>query len=168
MAKKMKDYQIFKCPYCSCEFYDRTARDGKKIGNPMMECPQCKKDIYISSVLEPALIGGNRFFDVKFSSLYGNIRIAMILLYALFMFVILVTRDFTLAMCFIVVAAILFALYCIVRAQHRKNYLQSDEYNKEIEHSLERLEDPDYAAMIAGLQGIDENSVYFYELHQTN
>ena len=89
MAGKIKDWMLFKCPYCSCEYYDRTARKGKKVGDPMVQCPVCGKKSYRKSILEPALIGGKRYFDIKFSSLYGNFRIGIILIYAVFLFVIL-------------------------------------------------------------------------------
>lgn len=166
MAKRMKDYQIFKCPFCSCEYYDSTARKGKKVGDPMMECPQCGEKSYRNSILEPALISGNRFFDIRYSSLYGNLRIALILIYAVFLFVVLMTKDFTLSMCFIGAAVMLFILYLMIRMFHKTNYLKSEQYKSEISRSLERLADTSYAAMIIRSQGMDEESVYYYELNQ--
>ncbi len=166
MAIKMKDYQIFKCPHCACEFYDVSARNGMKIGNPMMNCPQCKKPIYVDSTLEPAMISGKRCFDIKFSSLYGNLRIGMILIFSLFLFIILVTRSFTLALGFIAAGAVIYMLYHVARVVHRGNYLSSSEYDEEINSSLERLESKAYATMIGNAQGTDEESVYFYKINQ--
>lgn len=166
MAKRMKDYQIFKCPFCSCEYYDSKARKGKTVGNPMLECPSCGKKSYRSSILEPALIGGNRYFDIRFSSLYGNLRIGLILIYAVFLFFILVTKNLTLAIYLVVAAAFLYMLYEIIRISHRRNYLGSDEYDSEITNSLDRLSDEEYAGMIINMQGMEEDSVYYYELHQ--
>lgn len=166
MAKRMKDYQIFKCPYCSCEFYDSTAKKGRKVGDPMLECPACGKKSYRSSVLEPAIIGGKRFFDVKFSSLYGNLRIGLILIYAVFLFIILVTKDIALSISMVLAALILYLLYEVVRIAHRSSFLRSDEYDLEITRSLERLADGDYARMIIKAQGLEEDSVYYYELYR--
>lgn len=166
MAKKMKDYQIFKCPFCSCEYYDETARDGKKVGDPMIVCPSCSKKSYRSSILEPSLISADRYFDIRFSSLYGNFRIAIILVYAVFLFFILVKREFTLSLCLVVVAVIIFLMYGIIRLIHKKMFINSDEYNSEITHSLKRLADIPYAKMVIKSQGIEKNSVYYYELNE--
>ena len=166
MAKRMKDYQIFKCPFCSCEYFDSTARNGKRVGDPMIECPQCGKKSYNKTILEPALISGKRFFDIRFSSLYGNLRIGLILIYAVFLFVILLTKDFTLAMCFIGSAVMLYALYFMIRIFHRNNFLKGNVYEYELKISLERLANTSYAAMVINTQGLDEDSVYYYEHHQ--
>ncbi len=166
MAKRMKDYQIFKCPFCRCDYYDSTARDGKKVGNPMIECPQCGKKSYRKTILEPALISEKRYFDIRYSSLYGNLRIGLILIYAVFLFFILVTMDMVLSMCFIASAILLFVMYLMVRMFHKRNVISSKEYEKEITRSLERLADTAYAAMVIKTQGMDEDSVYYYELHQ--
>ena len=166
MAKRMKDYQIFKCPFCRCDYYDSTARDGKKVGNPMIECPQCGKKSYRKTILEPALISEKRYFDIRYSSLYGNLRIGLILIYAVFLFFILVTMDMVLSMCFIASAILLFLMYLMIRMFHKRNVLRSKEYEKEIARSLERLADTAYAAMVIKTQGMDADSVYFYELHQ--
>lgn len=166
MAKRMKDFQIFRCPFCNCEYYDSTAKKGKNIGNPMMECPSCGKLSYRSSILEPALIGGNRYFNIRFSSLYSNLRIVIILIYAVFLFFILTSKNFTLAIYLVVAAAFLYMLYEIIRICHRHSFLGSDKYDAEISESLERLGDEEYAQMIINLQGIEEDSVYYYEMHQ--
>lgn len=166
MAKRMKDYQIFKCPFCRCDYYDSTARDGKKVGNPMIECPQCGKKSYRKTILEPALISEKRYFDIRYSSLYGNLRIGLILIYAVFLFFILVTMDMVLSMCFIASAILLFVMYLMIRMFHKRNVLRSKGYEKEITRSLERLADTAYAAMVIKTQGMDADSVYFYELHQ--
>lgn len=166
MAKKMKDYQIFRCPHCACEYYDSTAKKGKKVGDPMMECPSCGKKSYRNTILEPALIGGKRCFDIRFSSLYGNFRIVLILIYAAFLFAILVTKDMTLSICLVAAAGLLLLLYEITRIGHRSIYLKSDEYNLEITRSLERLADDNYAFSVAKSQGMDEDSVYYYELYK--
>lgn len=163
---KMKDYQIFKCPYCSCEYYDRTARNGKKVGDPMIECPQCGKKSYRATILEPALISGKRYFDIHFSSFYGNFRIVLILIYAVFLFFILMKRDFILGVCLVGIAVALYAVYELIRVFHRSSFLKSDYYDKEISYSLKRLADISYAKMVINKQGIDETSVYYYELHQ--
>lgn len=163
---RMKDYQIFKCPYCSCEYYDRTARNGKKVGDPMIECPQCGKKSYRKTILEPALISGKRYFDIQFSSLYGNLRIGIILIYAVFLFLILMMRDLVLGICLVGVAVAIYAIYELIRVFHRNSFLKSDAYDKEIVYSLNRLADISYAKMVIRAQGIDETSVYYYELHQ--
>ena len=166
MPKKMKDYQIFKCPFCSCEFYDSTAKKGKKVGNPLIKCPQCHNKLYRKNILEPALTSGYKHFDIKFSSLYGNLRIGLILMYLVFLVFILITRDFALTMCFVAAAVVLFVLYQAVRMIHRNEYLKSEQYYYEIEQSMNRLSDPKYADMITEVQDIDEESVYYYELDQ--
>lgn len=162
----MKDYQIFKCPFCGSEYFDDTARKGKSIGNPSIKCPYCKQVAYRKNVYEPALLDENRHFDIRFSSLYSNFRTGMICLYAVFLFFILITKDFALAMSFIVAAAVIFALYIIIRVVHKKNYLESPEYEVEITRSLTRLSDVNYAIRVIKNQGIDETSVYYYQLHQ--
>lgn len=166
MAKRMKDFQIFRCPFCNCEYYDSTAKKGKSIGNPMMECPSCGKKSYRSSILEAALIGGNRYFNIRFSSLYGNLRIVLILIYAVFLFFIITSKNLTLAIYFVVAAAFLYMLYEIIRICHRRSFLGSDEYDDAISESLERLEDAEYAQMIINIQGMEEDSVYYYEINQ--
>lgn len=166
MAKtRMRDYQIFKCPFCACEYYDKTAREGKKVGNPMIVCPHCSKKSFVSTILEPAVISGKRYFDIRFSSLYGNLRIGLILIYAVFLFFILISRDFMLGVMLVGVAVALYAVYELVRICHRNSFLNSDEYDNEISESLERLSDTSYAKMIADRQGIDETSIYYYELY---
>ncbi|MBO5934480.1 MAG: hypothetical protein J6Q94_03220 [Clostridia bacterium] len=166
MAKRMKDFQIFRCPFCNCEYYDSTAKKGKNIGNPMMECPSCGKLSYRSSILEPALIGGNRYFNIRYASLYSNLRIVLILIYAVFLFFILTSKNFTIAIYLVVAAAFLYMLYEIIRICHRNSFLGSDKYDVEISESLERLDDEEYAQMIIRMQGIEEDSVYYYEMHQ--
>lgn len=166
MARKMKDYQIYKCPYCSCEYYDSTAKEGRKVGDPMLECPECKKKSYRSSILEPALISGNRYFGVRFASFYGNLRIGIILIYVAFLLVILIKRDLMLGICLVGIAVALYAIYELVRISHRSSFLKSDIYNNEIAKSLKRLSDVSYAAMVIKSQGIDETSVYYYELYK--
>ncbi len=162
--KKMKDYQIFRCPYCSCEYYDRTATKGKKVGDPIIVCPQCSKQSYRNTILEPALLSGNRFFDINFSSLYGNIRIALIVIYAIFLFMILIKRSLVLGICLICVSVALYSLYELARVFHRNSFLKSQEYEKELTYSLERLSDEDYAQLVIGMQGVDDTSVYYYNL----
>ncbi len=166
MAKRMKDYQIFKCPFCSCEYFDDTARKGKTVGSPGIKCPNCKEVAFRKDVYEPALLDENRHFDIRFSELYSNIRTVIICLYAVFLFFILVTKDFTLAMSFIVAAAVIFGLYLIIRVVHKKNYLESPEFEVEINRSMARLSDVNYAIRVIKNQGIDETSVYYFQLHQ--
>lgn len=163
---KMKDYQIFRCPYCACEYFDRTACKGKKVGNPMMKCPDCGKESYRSSILEPALIDGKRYFDIKFSSAYGNFRIGIILIYAIFLFFILIKKNLTMSLCMVAVAVVIYAAYLVIRLIHRQTVLRSDEYRTQIAYSLKRLSDPAYAKMVTKSQGIDPGSVYYYELHE--
>lgn len=165
--KKIKDYQIFKCPYCSCEYYDSSARNGKKVGDPMIECPQCGKKLYMPTVLEPALIGGKRYFNIRYSSFYGNFRIVLILIYAVFLFFILVKRDFIMGLCLVGISVALYAVYELIRVFHRNSFLKSDYYNNEISLSLKRLSDIPYAKMVIEKQGIEETSVYYYELQQS-
>ncbi len=166
MAKKMKEYQIFRCPHCACEYYDKTARKGKNVGNPMLVCPNCSEKSFRNTILEPALIGGKRYFNIKYSSLYGNVRIVLILIYAAFLFTILVTKDMTLSILLVLSAALLYLLYEVARIAHRKIVLGSEEYDNEITLSLERLEDRQYAHMVVSSQGIEEDSVYYYEIHK--
>ena len=162
----MKDYQIFKCPFCGSEYFDDTARKGKTIGNPSIKCPHCKQVAYRKNVYEPALLDENRHFDIRFGEIYSNIRNVIIVMYAIFLFVILSTKDFTLAMCFIVAAAVIFGLYLIIRVVHKKNYLESPEFEVEIQRSLNRLSDVNYAIRVIKNQGIDETSVYYFQLHE--
>ena len=164
MAKKMKDYQIYKCPYCSCQYYDKSARGGRRVGNPMIECPECKKKSYRSSVLEPALISKDRYFGVRFSSLYGNLRIALIIIYAVFLFLILIKRELYLGIGFVGLSVVLYAFYELAKFSHKKNFLKSEVYEKELVSSFKRLSDPKYASMVIGEQGIDEDSLFFYEV----
>lgn len=166
MAGKIKDWMLFKCPYCSCEYYDRTARKGKKVGDPMVQCPVCGKKSYRKSILEPALIGGKRYFDIKFSSLYGNFRIGIILIYAVFLFVILQKKSFSVSIWLLLAAAVIFCFYGLVRVLHRKVYLKTEEYNAEIIYSLKRLSDIPYAKTVIASQGMDKDSVYYYELNK--
>lgn len=166
--RKMKDFQIFTCPFCSCEFYDSTARDGKKVGDPMIECPQCGRKSYRSTILEPALISANRYFDIRFSSRYGNMRIGLILIFAVFLFLILVKRELLLGVLLVGIAVALYTIYELVRVAHRNSYLNSYEYEREIDNSMERLSDEAYAKMVIASQGIDEKSVYYYELYNSD
>lgn len=164
---KMKDYQIFRCPHCSCEYFDRTARKGKKVGNPMMKCPNCGKESYRSTILEPAMIDGKRYFDIKFSSAYGNFRIGIILIYAVFLFFILVKKNMAMSLCMVAAAVVIYATYLVIRLLHRRMVLRSEEYRTEIAHSMKRLSDPAYAKMVTDSQGIDPGSVYYYDLHES-
>lgn len=165
MAKKMKEYQIFRCPHCACEYYDSTARKGKSVGNPMLECPNCSEKSFRNTILEPALIGGKRYFNIKYSSFYGNIRIILILIYAAFLFTILVTKDMTLSILLVLSATLLYLLYEVARIAHRNVVLGSEEYDYELTLSLNRLQDADYAHLVVSSQGIEEDSVYYYEIN---
>ncbi|MBQ8209142.1 MAG: hypothetical protein IJZ35_00965 [Clostridia bacterium] len=165
MAKKLKDYKIYRCPYCACEYYDSTARKGRKVGDPMLECPVCNKKSYRNTILEPALISGDKYFGIRFASLYGNLRVSLIIVYAAFLFCILVKRELMLGICLVGVSVALYALYELLRLQHKSKFLKSEAYDNEISRSLKRLEDPAYAAMVIRNQGIDEESVYFFELY---
>ena len=164
MAKKMKDYQIYKCPYCSCEYYDKSARDGRKVGNPVLECPECNKKSYTPSILEPALISKDRYFNIRFSSLYGNLRIALIIIYAVFLFILLIKRELYLGIGFVGLSVVLYAFYEIAKFSHKKNFLKSDAYQKELVLSLKRLSEPKYAAMVICKQGVQEDSIFYHEL----
>ena len=165
MAKKMKEYQIFTCPHCACEYYDPTAREGRNVGNPMLVCPNCSEKSFRSTILEPALIGGKRYFSIKYAKLYGNLRIGLILIYAAFLFTILITKDMTLSITFVLAAALLYMMYEVVRIAHRNMVLSSEQYDDEITLSLERLEDKNYAHIVVSAQGIEEDSVYYYEIN---
>ena len=166
MAKKMKDYKIFGCPYCACEYYDETAKKGKRVGNPLVYCPNCARETFRDSVFEAALISEKKFFDIRFASLYAKLRIALILLYAVFFVLILLTKDMMLAVCLVAAAVMLYILYEAVRIAHRHIFVKSDEYNDEITQSLSRMADEKYAAAIIKAQGLDEDSVYYYELYK--
>lgn len=160
---KMKDYRIFRCPFCGCEYYDSNARKGRSVGNAMLQCPHCGERSFRKTILEPALIGGKRYFDIKYASLYGNIRIVLILIFAAFLFTILVTRNMKLAVILVLAAVLLYLLYEAARFAHRNMVLGSVEYDMEITKSLERLEDEAYAELVIYSQGVEEDSVYFYE-----
>lgn len=164
MSQTIKDWQIFKCPYCSEEYYDPDARKGKKVGDPCVACPACGRKSYRESILEAALIGAGRYFDIRFSSSYGNLRIAIIILYAAFLFVILLKRDFLVSGVLLAAAFGVFCLYGVIRVIHKRIFVKSDEYNGEIARSLQRLEDLDYARFVIASQGIDKDSVYYYEI----
>lgn len=166
MAKKMNDYQIIKCPHCFSEYYDSDAHDGDEVGNPKTECPACGKVSYRSSILEPAIIGGNRFFEVKFSSLYKKLRIGMVFFYIVFIVVAIVMRDMYVATGMLAAAMIMYVFYEIIRIVHRKTYLKSEEYEMEVKHSLERFEDENYARLMIRTQGIDVESIYYRELYR--
>lgn len=165
MAKKMKEYQIFRCPHCACDYYDSTAQKGRSVGNPMLVCPNCSEKSFRKTILEPALIGGKRYFGIKYSTFYSNIRIVLILIYAVFLVTILVTRDMMLSVLFVLAAALLYLLYEVARIAHRRIVLASEEYDNEISLSLERLEDKQYAHIVVASQGIEEDSVYFYKIN---
>ena len=47
---------------------------------------------------------------------------------------------------------------------HRKNYLKSEEYERAVRQSLERLKDEEYAHIIIVAQGIDVESIYYTEM----
>ncbi len=161
---KMKDYRIFRCPHCQCEYYEASAVKGKSVGDPMMKCPSCGKKSYRGSVLEPALISENRYFDIKFSSLYGNLRIVVILLLAIFLFIVLVKQEFYLSVYLVCAGVIVYAMYGLIRSIHMYLFFKQDEYDDDITRSLNRLEDEDYAKMILKNQKMDKNSVYYYIL----
>ena len=74
MTRKMNDYQIIKCPHCCCEYYDSNAKDGDDVGDPKTQCPACGNVSYRNSILEPAIIGGNKFFEVKFAPLSNRVE----------------------------------------------------------------------------------------------
>ncbi|MCD7774928.1 MAG: hypothetical protein LUH40_05035 [Clostridiales bacterium] len=162
---KMKEYQIFRCPHCQCEYYNKDAVKGKSVGDPMLTCPECGKKSYRSSILEPALISEGRYFDIKFSSVYGNMRIVIILILAVFLFAVLVKRDAYLSIYLVCAGIIVYAIYGLIRAIHMYIFLKSDEYDNDISRSLSRLEDEDYAQMIIHSQKMDRTSVYYYQLH---
>ena len=162
----MKDYQIFKCPQCGCEYYDKTARDGRKVGNPMIECPSCNKKSYRKSILEPALIGANKYFNIRFASLYGNFRIGIILIYAVFLFFILYKRDLILSLWLVAAAVVVFIFYGFTHLIHKSIFIKSEEYKSEINYSLKRLENDAYAKMVIASQGIEKDSVYFYNISE--
>lgn len=162
----MKDYQIFKCPYCACEYYDKTARNGKKVGDPMIECPSCKKKSYRSSILEPALIGADKYFNIRFASHYGNLRIGIIIIYAVFLFLILTKRDLVLSLGLVAAAAVILILYGVIQLIHKRMYLRSAEYDNELNYSLKRMENPAYAKMVIAAQGLESDSVYYYEINE--
>ncbi len=165
MAKRMKDYKIFRCPHCACEYYDETARKGKNVGDAMLVCPNCGEKSFRKTIFEPALIGGKKYFNIRFSSFYGNIRIVLILIFAAFLFAILVTKDMTLSIILVLAAVLLYLLYEAGRFAHRNLVLNSEEYDREITASLERLSDERYAEIVIYSQGVEEDSVYYYELH---
>lgn len=168
MAKKMKDYKVFICPCCSCEYFDEDARKGKSVGNPVIKCPNCGEPILRKSILEPALIRGSRYFDLKFSSLYSKLRYAVIFIYAVFLVLIIMKADLLLSLYLIGMALLIYIAYEIIRVVHMRSFLKSDEYFSEIAFSLNRLSDKKYAEMITGIQGIDSNSVYYYEINNKN
>lgn len=160
---KMKDYKIYRCPFCGCEYYDSNARKGRSVGNAMLQCPHCGERSFRKTILEPALIGGKRYFNIKYASLYGNARIVLIFVFAAFLFTILVTKNMKLAVILVLAAVLLYLLYEAARFAHRSMVLGSVEYDIEITKSLERLEDKAYAELVIYSQGIDEDSVYYFE-----
>lgn len=164
MAKKMKEHQIVKCPHCSCEYFDKNARDGKDVGNPVTECPVCKKISYRGTVFEPAIISGHTYFEIKFSSLYSTLRKILFVIYLAFVVVAVIMKDMHVAMGLMAAAMLLFVFYEIVRIVHKRSYLRGEAYHAELDESLERLENEEYAHMITSEQGIDVESEYYSEL----
>lgn len=164
MAKKMKEHQIVRCPHCSCEYFDKNARKGKDVGNPVTECPVCKKISYRGTVFEPAIISGHTYFEIKFASLYSILRKCLVFIYLAFIVVVVIMKDMNVAMSMMAAAMLLYVFYEIVRIVHKRSYLKSEAYYDAVAQSLERLENEDYAHMITSEQGIDVESAYYYEL----
>ena len=166
MAKKMNDYQIIKCPHCCSEYYDSNAKDGDDVGNPKTNCPVCGKVSYRNSILEPAIIGGRKFFEVKFASLYKKLMVAIAIFFAIFVVVGIVMKDLHVATGLLAIGMIVVAFCEIIKILHRNNYLESEEYKKAVRKSLERLSDENYARIIIMAQGIDVDSVYYKGMHE--
>ena len=166
MTRKMNDYQIIKCPHCCCEYYDSSAKDGDDVGNPRTNCPACGKVSYRNSVLEPAIIGGRKFFEVKFASLYKKLMVAIAIFFAIFVVVGIVMKDVHVATGLLAIGMIVVACCEIIKILHRNNYLESEEYKKAVRKSLERLSDENYAHIIIAAQGIDVDSVYYKGMHE--
>ena len=166
MAKKMNDYQIIKCPHCCCEYYDSNAKDGDDVGDPKTQCPACGNVAYRNSILEPAIIGGNKFFEVRFASLYKKLRIVIAIFFAIFIVVGIVMKDIYVATGLLAIGMIVIAFSEIIKILHRNNFLDSDEYKKSVRHSLERLKDETYARIIIRAQGVDVDSVYYKAMYK--
>ena len=164
MAKMINDYQIIRCPHCCSEYYDSNAIDGDDVGDPKTRCPACGKISYRTSILEPAIIGGNKFFEVKFSSLYKKLLITISVFFAILVVLCFVMRNVYVSTGLLATGMIMYVFYEIIKITHRKNYLKSEEYERAVRQSLERLKDEEYAHIIIVAQGIDVESIYYAEM----
>ena len=166
MPKRIKDESLFRCPHCTCEYYDRNVKKGRSVGDPMVECPSCKKKSFRPLIMEPAIISGKRYYDIRFKTQHGGIRIGLILIYFAFLFAILATKSMVLSLILVAIAVLLMLLYELIKTIHMNSYLKTDEYESEVAHSLRRMADTSYARFVIEQQGLDESSVYYYALHE--
>ena len=160
---RLKDYRTVKCPFCGGEAYDFHAANGRYVGNPIFRCPTCKKYSFRKGVLEPCLLSPKNCFGFRFSAHYFRFRIALILMYVIFLAVILLRMDLYLSIYFVAMAILLYAAYEIIRFAHRKSFLASREYADLIEKSLARMSDFEYAKLVLSLQQPQAGCPYLIE-----
>ncbi|MCR5783461.1 MAG: hypothetical protein K6G90_12105 [Clostridia bacterium] len=159
----MKDYQIVRCPFCTAQSYDRTARKRKTPGSCVFTCPKCGKKSYRQNKLEPALLSYGHYYEITFGMLYRVIRILVVLIYVLLAVYVYMAHNNKIAMIAVAGALGIFVICEAVRRIHGKKYKNTAMYKKAVEDSLERLKSINYSELVFMYQNAEEGCPYLEE-----
>ncbi len=159
----MKDYQIVRCPFCTAQSYDRTAKKRKTPGSCVFTCPKCGGKSYRQNKLEPALLSYGHFYEITFGTLYRIIRILVVLIYVLLAVYVYRAHNNKIAMIAVAGAVVIFAVCEAVRRIHGRKYKNTVMYKKAVKDSLERLQSENYAELVFMYQDPDEGCPYLEE-----
>ncbi len=156
----MKDYQIVRCPFCTAQSYDRTAKRHKTPGSCVFTCPRCGKKSYRENKLEPALLSYGHYYDITFGIMYRIIRLLVVLIYVLLAVYVYTAHNNKIAMISVAGAVVLFVLCEAFRRIHGKKYRNTVMYKKAVADSLERLKSENYSELVFMYQDADEGCPY--------
>jgi|GEM_PF-3199670 endogenous inhibitor of DNA gyrase (YacG/DUF329 family) len=160
---KPKDYKIIKCPYCGAESYDFNAQKTRTIGNPRFKCPSCGKTSFRKNIAEAAFLDPESCFALRYSYEYFLLRILIIVFYAVFLGFIIIEQNVKISIYFAVIAVLLYLIYLLARTIHKKKFLDSHEYKKLVDESMERLSDEKYVKIILQNQKPEKRCPYLQE-----
>jgi len=152
----VRQYRKYTCSTCNKTAKEVSVSDRLSLGNPLFKCQHCGALNYDKFILEPALLDPQELIkDAK--KQHNNLLIWLALGVAAFFMLMLLTGSPVIG---IVVAGVLFVLLTSSDSK-KKNSISTDQFSKEINESLARLNaDRSYADLVIKIQGNHPNSAW--------
>lgn len=159
MAVVVKNYRTYKCVNCSRKTKIERVTEGYTFGNPLYSCPHCGALNYDPYIVEPAFLSKEKLMK-DYKKGWNTI---LLLLYMPIGFLAFFAVSMALNSFFwgavIAFPILAFLTFLILRKRNHTDI--SAQYKNVMDASMQRLiQSPNYAKIVAKMQGIDPGSVY--------